>query len=162
MATWADLKELRLRIKDPLGAIDLLSVATEDARLDLEAPSRQTAYLQLDTGVYYTYDEELEEWEAKNLLLSDARLGVLIDLYGVALAAPRAVNDIKAELGQKIAIARTQDGAGQTDYTSLKDMYQFYKDLAASMVEEVAVDAGTSTGRYLHTRRPRIGGGMCG
>jgi hypothetical protein len=160
MATWADLKELRLRIKDPLGAIALEQVANEDAREAIEAPARQTAYLQADTSVYYTYDADLAEWDPCDLLMSDARLGFLIDLYGLALAAPRAVNDIKAELGQKIAIARTQDGAGQTDYTSLKDMYQFYKDLAASMVEEVAVDAGTSTGRYLRMRSPHIGGGM--
>jgi hypothetical protein len=160
MATWDDLKELRLRIKDPLGAINLLSVANEDARLDVDPPARQTAYQQADTSVYYTYDTDLAEWDPCDLLMSDARLGVLIDLYGAALAAPRAVNDIKAELGQRIAIARTQDGAGQTDYTSLKDMYQFYKDLAASMVEEVAVDAGTSTGRMFRMRSPRIGGGM--
>lgn len=162
MATFADIVELRLRIKDPLGSIAILSVANEAARLALAAPARQTAYKQLDTEVYWTWDEELADWEAKDLLLSDARIGVLIDLYGVALAAPRAVHDIKAELGQRIAIASSSDGAGSTSYTSLRDMYQFYKDLAASMVEEVAVDSGTSTGRYLRTRRPSIGGGMCG
>jgi hypothetical protein len=162
MATWADTVELRLRIKDPLGAIAILSVANEAARLAVTNPARQTAYLQADMGTYYFYDESLAAWEPVDLLLSDTRINVLIDLYGVALAAPRAVNDIKAELGQKIAIARTADGAASTDYTSLKDMYQFYKDLAASMVEEVAVDAGTSTGRMFCMRRPSIGGGMQG
>jgi hypothetical protein len=162
MATWDDLKELRLRIKDPLGAIDLASVADEAARLAVTSPARQTAYLQADTGVYYVYDSDLAAWEAKDLLLSDARLGVLIDLYGVAPAAPRAVKDIMAELGQRLYIARTADGAGSTDYQNLTTMKDFYKDLAASMIEEVAVDAGTSTGRYLRMRSPHIGGGMHG
>ena len=161
MAVFADIVELRLRIKDPLGFIAILSVANEAARLALAAPARQTAYKQLDTEVYYTYDEELEAWEAKDLLLSDARLGVLFDLRG-ALAASYAIKTIMAELGQRMTIASSSDGAGSTSYTSLRDMYQFYKDLAASMVEELAVATGTSTGRYLRTRRPSIGGGMCG
>jgi hypothetical protein len=162
MASWSDLSELRLRIKDPLGAIALLSVANEAARLAITAPARQTAYLQADAGVYYLFDSELASWDAQDLLLSDSRLSVLIDLYGVAKAAPRAVKDIMAELGRKLYIARTSDGAGSTDYQNLTTMKDFYKDLAASMEEEVAVDAGTSTGRYLRMRRPSVGGGMCG
>jgi hypothetical protein len=163
MAVFADTVELRLRIKDPLGAIAILSVATEAARLAITTPARQTAYCQADTGVYYVYDVDLAAWVAKDVLISDARINIKIDLYGVAGAAPRIVNDIKAELGQRIAIARTSDGAGATDYTSLKDMYQFYKDLAESMVEEAKVEAGTSTGRYLRIRtHPHIGGGMHG
>jgi hypothetical protein len=162
MATWTDLKELRLRIKDPLGAIALETVANEAARLAITSPARQTAYQQADTGAYYVYDSDLSAWEAKDLLLSDSRLGVLIDVWGVALAAPRAVKDIMAELGQRLYIARTADGAGSTDYQNLTTMKDFYKDLAASMVEQAAVDTGTSTGRMFHMRSPHIGGGMHG
>jgi hypothetical protein len=160
MATWTDLKELRLRIKDPLGAIALETVASASARENVASPARQTAYLQSDTGVYYVYDSDLEEWEAKDLLISDARLGTLIDLYGVASAAPRAVKDIMAELGQRLYVARTADGAGSTDYQNLSTMKEFYKDLIATMTEEVVQDAGQSTGRYLRIRNEHVGGGM--
>jgi hypothetical protein len=160
MATFADTVELRLRIKDPLGAIAILSVANEAARLAVTAPARQTAYLQADTGVYYFYDEELAKWEPVDLLLSDTRINVLIDLLGLALAAPRAVKDIMAELVQKLYIAKTTDGAASTDYQNLTTMLNAYKTIAASMEEVAAVDSGNSTGRYFRTRRPSIGGGM--
>lgn len=162
MAVFADTVELRLRIKDPLGAIAILSVATEAARLAVTSPARQTAYLQADTGVYYVYDSDLAAWEAKDLLISDARINTLIDLYGVAASSPRVIKDIIAELGRRLYIARTADGAGSTDYQSLRDLHQFYKDLVATMEEEVAADAGASTGLYGHIRRPHIGGGMHG
>jgi hypothetical protein len=162
MATWTDISALRLRIKDPPGAIALLSVANEAARLAVTSPARQTAYLQADTGVYYLFDADLAAWEPQDLLLSDTTLGTLVDLYGLGFAAPRAVKSIMAELGRKLYIARTSDGAGSTDYQNLTTMKDFYRDLAASMEEEVAIDAGTSTGRYLRMRRPSIGGGMCG
>ena len=161
MATaWADTVEVRLKIKDPLGAIAILSVADATARLAVTAPARQTAYLQIDTGVYYTYDESLAAWEACDLLMSDTRINVLIDLLGVASAAARAIKDIMAELVQRLYIARTSDGAGSTDYQNLTTMLNAYKVIAASLEEVAAADAGTSTGRYLRMRRPRIGGGM--
>jgi hypothetical protein len=160
MAVFADTVELRLRIKDPLGAIAILSVADEDARLDIETPARQTAYKQFDTGEYWTYDADLAEWSALDLLLSDTRIDTLIDLYGVAAAAPKAIKQILPELGQKMVIARTQDGAGSTDYVNLTTLYNFYKDLIASMTEEVAQEAGESQGRMLRIRRPHIAGGM--
>jgi hypothetical protein len=163
MAVFVDTVELRLRIKDPLGSIAILSVATEAARLALTSPARQTAYCQADTGVYYVYDADLSAWEAKDLLVSDARINTMIDLYGVDGAAPRVIKDIVAELGQRLYISRTSDGAGSTDYQSLRDLHQFYKDLAATMVEEAKVEAGTSSGRYLRIRtHPHIGGGMHG
>jgi len=162
MAVFADIAELRLRIKDPLGAIAILSVADATARLAITTPARQTAYKQLDTGDYWVYDADLAAWEAKDLLLSDATLGTFIDLYGVAAAAPKAIKNIIAGLGQQLAIARTTDGAGATDYQNLATMYRFYKDLIATMEEEVAADAGVSQGRYARTRRRPIAGGMWG
>jgi hypothetical protein len=163
VAVFADTAELRLRIKDPLGAIAILSVATEAARLAITTPARQTAYCQADTGVYYVYDVDLAAWVAKDVLISDTRLNTLIDLYGVAGAAPRVIKDIMAELGQRLYVARTADGAGSTDYQNLSTMKEFYKDLAESMVEEAKVEAGKSSGRYLRIRtHPHIGGGMHG
>jgi|GEM_PF-2675873 len=162
MATWADTVELRLRIKDPLGVIAILSVAGAAARTAITSPARQTAYKQLDTGDYYVYDEGLAAWEARDLLISDTRLELLIDLHGVARAAPRAIKDLVAELGRKLYVAQTQDGAGSVTYQNLATMRNFYKDLAATMDEDAAKDEGVSTGRYLRMRRPNIGGGMLG
>lgn len=162
MAVWADTVELRLRIKDPLGVIAITSVADAAARIAVTYPARQTAYKQLDTGDYWIYDADLLAWEAVNLLLSDTRIGILIDLLGVAAAAPRAIKDIMAELAPKLYIAKTSDGAGSTDYQNLTTMMNAYKAIAASLEEVAAADAGTSGGRYFRIRRPHIGGGMHG
>jgi hypothetical protein len=160
MAAFTDIVELRLKIKDPLGVIAISSVADETARLAVTTPGRQTAYKQLDTGTYYLYDSELTAWEALDLLISDDRIGILVDLLGVAKAAIRAIKDIKAELVHRLYVARTQDGAGSTDYQNLTTMLNAYKQIEESMEEVVSEDAGTSTGRYLRMRKPCIGGGM--
>jgi len=160
MAAFTDIVELRLKIKDPLGVIAILSVADATARLAVTSPGRQTAYKQLDTGTYYIYDTDLSTWEALDLLISDDRIGVLIDLYGIAKSCARVVKDIMAELGQKLYVSRTQDGAGSTQYQSLRDLYEFYKALSGTFEEEASEESGTSTGRYLRMRKPCIGGGM--
>jgi hypothetical protein len=162
MAAWADIVELRLRIKDPLGVIAIEAVADEAARIAVSIPARQTAYLQTDTGVYYEYDAELATWEPCDLLVSDTRIGLKIDLYGIALAAPRVVRDIMAELGQKLAIVSRSAGADKTQYQTIGDMIAFYKALVASMEEDAARDTGTSSGGYFRTRRPSVAGGMEG
>ena len=160
MAAFSDIVELRLKIKDPLGVIAITSVANEDAREDIEEPIRQTAYKQLDTGAYYIYDSELSAWEAIDLLISDNRIGTLIDLYGIAKSCAKVVKDIMAELGRRLYVARTSDGAGSTDYQNLTTMRELYKALAETFEEEASESAGTSTGRYLKMTRPCVGGGM--
>jgi hypothetical protein len=160
MAVFADISELRLRIKDPLGVIAFLSVADKAALYAVAAPARQTAYLQIDTGDYHIY--EGGAWEPQDLLLSDMRLGLLIDLYGIAGAAPRAIKEIKAELGRRLYVAQISDGAGSTIYQNLTTMRAFYDDLIATFEQAAEKDAGTSCGRYLRIRHPHIGGGMHG
>jgi len=162
MALQTDITELRLRIKDPLGVIAIVSVADATARLAVTSPARQTTYKQLDTGDYWIYDADLAAWEAVNVLLSDTRLGLLIDLYGVVEAIPHVYKEIVRELGPRLSIVRTADGAGSTEYTNLLAMYDYYKKLTSEAEEEAAVDAGTSTGRYFRTHRPHIAGGMHG
>jgi hypothetical protein len=160
VASWDDLKELRLRICDPSGVIALVSVADAATRIAVTSPARQTAYLQADTGEYWTYDLELTTWERVDLELADERLNNLIDLYAVGAAAPKAVRLIMASLGKRMGIVRSQGGAETIQYQTLKDTYDYYKALAGDMEEEVDQDSGASTGRYMRMSRPRIGGDM--
>jgi hypothetical protein len=158
MAAWNDIKELRLRICDPYGVIDLQAVASA---ADLPAmPTKQTAYLKKDSGEYTAYDEELGTWGYVSLELSDERLANLVDLYGVARAAPKAIRLILASIGRQMGIVRAGHGAETVQYQTLSDTYGYYKALADSMDVEAAKDSGASTGRYVRTRSPRIGGGM--
>lgn len=163
MATWADLKELRLRINDPSGVVALETVATAAA---LPATGAlQTAYRKEDSGEYVIYDADLSTsdtpvWAHADLELADDRLDNFIDLYGIDRAAPRAIRLILAAIGKRMGLARAGHGAESMQYQTLSDTYAFYKALAESMDEEAAKDEGTSTGRYIFTRRPLVGGGM--
>ncbi len=161
MASITDLKELRLRICDPSGVISITEVADKTAREGLTAWAKQTAYLQLDDRTYWIRDFDAAVWvQVEDLEISDARLENLIDLYGVARAAPRAVRMIMAALGKRMGIARSSSGAESLDYQTLKDTYEFYRTLAETMDGEAEKSEGTSSGRYLRMHPPCIGGGM--
>ena len=152
MATFAELKELRLKISDPSGVIDILSVANA---AELPAvPARQTAYLEVDTGDYVLYDFDLAEWNVLPLKISDSRLANFIDLWGTADSVTRAIRAIMATLVQAMQIKRFTSGADSTEYLTLKDAYECYKMLIEQYMQEDAQDEGTSTGRYLRMRTP--------
>lgn len=158
MATWADLKETRLKICDPQDVIDLISVANEDA---LPAtPVAQAAYLIQDKAEYQIYDSELAAWTRVDLEISDSRLGALIDAFGVKVASAKAISLFIAALGKRLTIARTQSGADSVDLVNLTTAYNFYKELSKAFEEEAAVDEGVASGGYFRMRRPRIAGGM--
>ena len=158
MAEWSDLKALRLKICDPVGIINLETVASASALPS--SPARQTAYRKEDSGEYVRYDAALAAWQDVDLETADEVLETLIDLYGVAEAAPRALKQIVASVGRKLNIARYQSGTEGTDYINLSTLYGFYKDLISSMNEENTKDEGYNVGRYLRMRRPSIGGGI--
>jgi len=105
MATWADLKETRLKICDPQDVIDLISVANEAARPAV--PVAQAAYLIADKAEYQIYDTSLADWTRVDLEISDSRLGALIDAFGAKLAAAKAIGLFLAALGKRLTIART-------------------------------------------------------
>lgn len=150
MATFAELKELRLKISDPSGVIDILSIANA-AALPV-APARQTAYFKVDVGEYVLYDFDLLVWNVLELKVSDARLSALIDLWGVADSIPKAIRAIMATLGQGMQIKRITSGADSTEYLTLKDAYDYYKMLIEQYRVETSEETGTSAGRYLRMR----------
>jgi hypothetical protein len=160
VASWADLKELRLRISDPSGVIAIETVATAAARLVVPAPAKQTAYQQADDDTYWVYDFDLLAWSQVELEIADIRIENIIDLYGLDAAAPKCLRLIMSSIGKRMGIVRSGSGAESIQYQTLKDTYDFYKAIVESMEEEVAQDTGASTGRYMRFHHPRIGGDM--
>ena len=157
MATWSELQALRLKIVDPTGIVGLETVASASSLP--ASPLRQTAYRKEDTAEYVRYDFDLGAWEDIDIELADAVLNTLIDLYGVAKAAPRAIRQIVANVGRRLGIARVQAGAESVDYINLSTLYGFYKDVASAYEEETAQDEGTNVGRYIRAHHVEIGGG---
>jgi len=161
MATEVQIFDLRLKIADPAGFIAFISVANAAA---LPAtPASQTAYKQLDTGEYksttLTTGATSTDYTVEELRISDTKIGNLIDTYGEDSAVCRAIKNIIAQLGNEMMIKKNDAGADSTEYTSLKDMLDFYKNLLSICSETASSDAGTNTGRYFTTNIPDVAGG---
>ena len=151
MATFADIKSVRLKIKDPLGYINLIEVS--------ELPSTvesQTAYTITDSGVY----QELKNstWKTIKLEISDDRISTFIDLYGVEKAVIKCVQDMVMALGKQLSVAQFNSGAESVIYQNLTTTYNFYKNMLATLKEDIQVTSGTNTGRFVPTLNARIGG----
>lgn len=155
MATFLDIKAVRLKINDPSGFIDLVSVATA---LDLPAtPAYQTAYKVVSTGAYVSHNGNI--YVAVDLFVSDTRISDWIDTYGYTRAVSKSYQAIIDGLGARMMISQAQDGAESTTFTSLDKMYSYYKNILADWDSENAVDASNSTGRVFACVKPEVSGG---
>jgi hypothetical protein len=158
VATWDSLKETRLRLRDPSGVINLEHVATSSSLPAV--PLSQTAYRSDDTGIYAIYDSDLTTWSNVNLLVSDARLNNLIDLYGIDKSTIKAISYIISSLYERLNFVKLDAGAESTQYQTLNDTLAFYKALRDQYKEDAAELSGVDTGRYLKITPPSIAGGM--
>lgn len=161
MTDWEKIKDVRLKIDDPQGYVNLETVATPSALPT--APAKQTAYRVESTGGYYdttkTSGAIPADYTYVEIQISDAQLLALIDDLGYQKAACRALNRIAAKLGAQLGIVRTQDGAESTEYLSLLDAYKYYKMLANDCKEIINEDSGNNSGRTGLSSQPEIGGG---
>lgn len=151
MATFSQIKQVRLTVKDPHGYIDLQEV---DA-YPFPAAS-QTAYTMTGSGVYQIYKGNC--WVDLKLSISDEQIGLLVDLYGVDKATIRVLQSIINALGQEMRIAQHNDGVESIVYTNLTTLYNFYKGMKETLQEDISSDAGTNTGRSFHTCSRPVGG----
>ena len=151
MATFDQVKTVRLRIHDPLGFINLAEAEELPA-----TPANQTAYTITDSGVYQEYRNEV--WSNVPIEISDEQIKLLIDLYGVDRATVQSVKNIMMSLGKQLWLAQHNSGTEMVVYQNLTTMYNFYKNMLASMKQDIAVSEGVSTGRIFNTTRPIIGG----
>ena len=161
MATWTEIKTVRLAIHDPSQVIDLETVATLAVWPTL--PKRQTAY-RVEATEAYMIGEWLEPtvlsgYAELELQLSDARITDWIDEHGVADARCYALRDITRTLWAEASLVRTQTGAESSEFNTLLDVYKFYKGLAADCHAEVRTDAANSTGKLFTTSQSEIAGG---
>lgn len=161
MATFEQIKEVRLRINDPEGYQDFLEVA--DAASLPADPATYTAYKVLSSGAYVATDLEsgatAADYQTLPLRVSDARLSSWIDLYGVDIAECKALQAIVSRIGSELNIKRLDGGAETTEYQSLKDLYGYYRDMWNDCKDRVKENTGNSTGRYGTSSQPQIAGG---
>lgn len=161
MATFSQIKEVRLRIDDPAGYQDILELASA---VDLPAtPAPYTAYKLSDTGAYVATDLESgaieADYERQELRVSDSRISDWIDDYSVDQAECKALSAIATRLGSEVRLRRVSGGAETTEWTALKDLYIYYKALSNECKERNRKSQGNSTGRYGTSDQPEIAGG---
>lgn len=152
MATFSDIREVRLTISDPSGFIDFLEVANFAALPG--TPVAQTAYKTTDTTTYYGKDSGT--WEALKLRVSDSRISGWIDTFGTDGAARKSVEAIIAGLPAEYMMVSNGDGAEKTEFQKLDVVEKFYRNLLAALTPASATSV---TGRYVKTKNPVIAGG---
>lgn len=161
MATRADIIDVRVRINDPEGYRAIVDVA-DDASLPA-APAPYTAYYVEDTGAYKATEETsgavASDYEILPLYVSDTRIDAWIDDVGVARAECKALYAVSVAIGAELRLRRSQAGAEDLEWVSLKDAYQYYKDLAAECEKRYESSQSATTGRYGTSSQPEIAGG---
>jgi hypothetical protein len=150
---WASLTNARLKLRDPTGAISFLSVATLPT-----VGLGQTAYRLSTDGLWYQYNSVSASWKVCTLNISDSTLNTLIDKYGADDAVIHAIPFIIAGIIDTMRIVKMDSGTESTQFQTLSDMLSFYKGLKTLYEEEIADTNGYSTGRFIRSCKPSIGG----
>ena len=161
MATNTEIFNVRLRISDPPGFIQFLEVANK-AALPSD-PEFQTAYLVVADSGYYATSKLTgaaeADYELQDLLVSDIRIGLWIDAYDEDTATCKALTAIVSQLGRQLQIKKIDAGADSTEFTSLLDTLNYYKDLLALCSEEKKSNNNNNSGKMGGSKAPVIGGG---
>lgn len=161
MATFTQIKTLRLDISDPAFYIDIIEVATPAALP--EAPASQTAYKITSTGKYMASDTEAGAVEADydtiELQLSDSRISFWLNAYTYSESVVYALKAIIKRLGGLIPLTKNNTGNENTEYTKLLDMLQFYRAILSNQQEQVDTEDLNSTGKFAASTNPEIAGG---
>jgi len=140
--------DIRERIADPAGFIEIVSVVSLPS-----SPDEQTAYRVADN----TYLDS--DGERIDLIISDGALDALITTYGIDKAQCYSYSKIRQQLGSQLSIKKLSAGADSTEFISLAEKYTYYKNLENDCKEKVASSNGNSSGRMGQSIQPIIGGG---
>jgi hypothetical protein len=154
MATNAQIFEMRLSLKEPNGFNTIVESANISA-LPV-SPIAQTLYYVIDINEYR--EHESGEWERQDVEMSNERMGIFIDLYGMTKAKLYIIKELVRSLGQKLYTAQYSNGSESTVFQNLTTMRNYYKDLMDDLKEDIAEESGSSTGFYASTKKPNIGG----
>lgn len=156
MATFAEIKEVRLRIDDPPGMIDILEAGSFPS-----APMPQTAYKISD--IYYSSEPLSEAVEANyerlTLYVSDSRIGAWFDADGEDYACVQALKNIIARLGRMLKIRKEDTGAEGTEWNSLKETHEYYRNLLASFQADYDDSKSQAGPVWGASSTPEIAGG---
>lgn len=157
MATFDQIKQVRLKINDPAGFIDLESVGSLPS-----AAIPQTAYKLTTTGTYHGTDSVTpltDDWFLLDLSVSDALISAAIDTDGVLYATCEALRLIIGQLGQKILVKKSDTGAESTEWTGLSDLMKYYQSMLADCVDQYNKSRAVAGSRWGGSQGAELYGG---
>jgi hypothetical protein len=162
MATFTEIKKVRLTLADPAGFIDIVQVAAV-ANLPT-SPAQQTLYNVVATGSYMatvkTSGAVPGDYKLKELFVSDSSISEAIATEGsVSAALPELIQLIIAQLAAKRLLVKTGTGAENKEYTSLSALLAFYNDLYKKLTANNNSVTLNTTGKWYKTHSPEIAGG---
>ena len=161
MVTFEEIKAVRLSINDPIGFIDILSVANMAALP--AAPAPQTVYYLEDSYKYVSTEKESgatsADYSVVELQLSDSMITALITNIGVDKAPCRSFELISRKLGGQLRIVKTTNGAESDEFTRLAELYNYYKSLSDDCKKQYKEDNNLNSGIFGTSLQPAIGGG---
>ena len=162
MATFTEIKKVRITLADPAGFIDIIQVSTT-ANLPT-TPAQQTLYNVVSAGSYVatikTSGAVPADYKQKELYLSDDSIDEEILNKGSVIAAlPSLIQLIIAQLAAKRLLTKTTTGAESKDYTSLGVLLAFYNDLYKKLTANSNSVNLNTTSKWYKTRNPEIAGG---
>jgi hypothetical protein len=158
MATFSEIKTIRLAIHDPDGYINF----TEVTSLPTTAV-HQTAHKLDSDGVYYATESSgavtASDYEKLNLYVSDATLEIWIDDQGATYAKCQALKSIISALGTERRLKAAGAGAERTEFTELSSLLTYYKELLAICEDEYKKENSNNSGKIGTMKQPTIAGG---
>jgi hypothetical protein len=157
MATFSEVKAVRLTINDPAEFIDIIQVANL-AALPV-SPAPQVAYNLLDTGAYMMHNGSAYV-PITDLQVADSRIGEWVDGFQQQGAVIRSFAAIITKLGARLQMVKNSDGAESTEYTSIDKMLAFYRQISADYSAIASGEEKRSTGRWGKGQAIEIAGGM--
>jgi len=157
MATFNQIKAVRLIINDPPEYIDIIQVDNL-AALPV-APALQTAYNLADTGSYM-YHDGTNYVTIGDLQISDTRIGGWIDSFSESGSVVRCFQAIIAKLGARLQMVKNSDGAESTEYTSIDKLLAYYRQVSSDYLNIVASEVKKNTGRWGKAQAIEISGGL--
>lgn len=162
MANQDTVFSVRLKINDPAGVISIIQVATP---ADLPAaPVPQAAYFVASTGQYVKTAKlagaTSTDYSYLELMVADAVISAAIDAFGESAAISSCIRRIISQLAAKFQISSHSNGGDSVNFTALRDMISFYKDLLSIYETEGKETAKNSSGRIGRSKQPEIAGGL--
>jgi hypothetical protein len=163
-----DIKFVRIRVNDPAGAIHIEEVA--DVSHLPGSPKKGYVYYTIDDEKYLSTEVEsgavAGDYIQVDLLVADDAIAAIITDKGKDTAVYRTIRLIMSKLGQQLRLKSISSGRESQTYTDLKELYDYYKDLAEVYKLQGAENLKQSTGLYGRVRRGQfdrhhddIGGG---